>query len=156
MIKLSILGFTAMMTAMGSATAQPSDEKGAIHQVMSGYVDAFARDPRAAAAFYGEPTLIVAQNEVITLVTRNDVEGFLAKVLSDLKPLGYSNTKLSDPRIKMLNATTSLYSMVATRMKKDGTELQRAGFTYLLQKGTAGWRIHETIAADLDKLVSPD
>ncbi len=56
----------------------------------------------------------------------------------------------------MLNATTALYGTVATRMKSDGTELQRAGFTYLLQKGDVGWKIHEVIATDLDKLISSE
>jgi ketosteroid isomerase-like protein len=133
-----------------------SDEKDAIHQVVSGYFDAFARDPAAAAAFYGEPTLIVLPNEVLALATRSDVEGFLAKLLESLKPLGYSRTKLDAPRVKMLNATTALYSTVAIRMKTDGTELQRAGFIYLLHKGGGGWKINEVIASDVDKLISPD
>ena len=41
-------------------------------------------------------------------------------------------------------------------MKTDGTEMQRSGFTYLLLKGDAGWRIHEIIATDIDKLISAD
>ena len=44
----------------------------------------------------------------------------------------------------------------ATLMKADGTEMQRSGFTYLLQKGNDGWRIHEIIATDVDKLFSAD
>jgi hypothetical protein len=56
----------------------------------------------------------------------------------------------------MLNSTTALYSTVAIRMKTDGTELQQAGFTYLLHKGGAGWKINEVIATDLDKLISAD
>ena len=90
------------------------------------------------------------------LSTRTDVEAFLAKLLASLKPSGYSNTKIGVPRIKMLNSTTALYSTIAVRMKSDGTEMQRAGFTYLLQKGSAGWKIHELIATDLDKLISGD
>jgi hypothetical protein len=71
-----------------------SDEKYAIHQVVRGYYDAFARDPAAAAAFYGEPTLIVLPNEVLALATHSDIEAFLAKLLGSLKLLGYSSTKL--------------------------------------------------------------
>jgi ketosteroid isomerase-like protein len=133
-----------------------SDEKDAIHQVVSGYYDAFARDPATAAAFYGEPTLFVLPNEVLALPTRSNVEAFLAKLLESLKSLGYSRTKLDVPRVKMLNSTTALYSTVAIRLKTDGTELQRAGFTYLLHKGGAGWKINEVIATDVDKLISAD
>ena len=84
-----------------------SDEKDAIHQVVSSYFDAFARDPATAAAFYGEPTLFVLPNEVLALATRSNVEAFLAKLLESLKSLGYSRTKLDVPRIKMLNSTTA-------------------------------------------------
>jgi hypothetical protein len=56
----------------------------------------------------------------------------------------------------MLNSTTALFSTVAIRLKSDGTELQRAGFTYLLHKGGAGWKINELIATDPDKLISGD
>jgi hypothetical protein len=133
-----------------------SDEKEAIHQVVSSYFDAFARDPAVAASFYGEPTLIVLSSEVLTLATRGDVEAFLTKLLGSLKPLGYSHTKLDVPHVKMLNSTAALYSAAAIRMKTDGTELQRAGFTYLLHKGDAGWKINEVIATDLDKLISAD
>jgi hypothetical protein len=139
-----------------ASAQQLADEREAIHQVVSGYYDAFARDPTVAATFYGEPTLIVLQNEVRALATRSDVEAFLAKLLGSLKPLGYSNTKLTVARTKMVNATTALYSTVAIRMKTDGTELQKAGFTYLLQKGSAGWKIHEVIATGIDKLIVAD
>ena len=88
-----------------------SGEKDAISQVVSGYFDAFAFDPAAAAAFYGEPTLIVLPSEVLTLATRSDVEAFLAKLLESLKPLGYSRTKLDVPRVKILNSTAALKQM---------------------------------------------
>jgi hypothetical protein len=142
---------------MPSASAQQfSAEKDAIHQVLSGYYDAVACNAAAAAAFYGEPTLIVLPTEVLTLPTRKDVEAFIARLLDSWRPLGYSNSKLSDPRVKILNPTTALYGTVAVRMKTDGAELQRAGFTYLLHKGDGGWKINGLVATDLDKLISAD
>ncbi|OAF05689.1 hypothetical protein AYJ54_01960 [Bradyrhizobium centrolobii] len=143
------------------AQATPPDttsvnEKEAIHKVLSGYYDAFGRDSAAASAFYGEPTLIILPNDVVLLSTRADVEAFFDKFVASLKPSGYSHSKLGDHRVKLLNSTTALYSTVAIRMKTDGTEMQRSGFTYLLHKSNAGWRIHEIIATDLDKLMSAD
>ena len=87
---------------------------------------------------------------------RADVEAFLTKLVSGFKPLGFSHAKVSDPRIKMLSETTAIYSTVAIRYKTDGSELPRGGFTYLLHKGPSGWKIHELIATDMDKLVSAD
>jgi hypothetical protein len=100
--------------------------------------------------------MMVLPNEAFTLSKRADVEGFLSKLLWGLKPLGYSYSKLGDSRIKMLGATTAIYSTIAVRYKTDGTELQRAGFTYIPHKGDSGWKIHELIATDLNKLVSAD
>lgn len=138
-----------------TSTTVSASERDAIQQVVSGYYDAFGRDSVAAAAFYGEPILIVLPNQVIAVRKRADLETFMDKFVAGLKQLGYARSKQAGaPRIKLLNPTTVLYSTVAIRLKADGTELQRAGFAYLLQKGSSGWKIHEIIATDLDKLIS--
>lgn len=41
-------------------------------------------------------------------------------------------------------STTELYGTLAIRIKADGTQLQRSGFTYLLHKITAGWKFTES------------
>jgi uncharacterized NTF2-like protein DUF6841 len=136
---------------------QAENEKEAIQQVVSGYYDALGRDLTEAASFYGEPAMIVLPTDVLALNKRADVEAFLTKLVSGFKPLGFSHAKVSDPRIKMLSETTAIYSTVAIRYKTDGSELlPRGGFTYLLHKGPSGWKIHELIATDMDKLVSAD
>jgi hypothetical protein len=135
---------------------QAENEKEAIQKVVSGYYDALGRDLTEAASFYGEPAMIVLPTDVLPLHKRADVEAFLTKLVSGFKPLGFSHAKVSDPRIKMLNETTAIYSTVAIRYKTDGSEMPRGGFTYLLHKGPSGWKIHELIATDMDKLVSAD
>lgn len=140
----------------GPLPATLASEKDAIHKAISRYYDAVSRSAAEAAAFYGEPTLLVLPNQVTMLAKRADVEDFLAKLLAGLKPLGYSYSKVVDPRTKLLNPTTAIYSTIAIRFKADGSEMQRAGFTYLLQKDNSGWRIHGLIATDLDKLVNAD
>lgn len=131
-------------------------ERDAIHDVVSGYYDAFGRDSAAASAFYGEPTLIIIPNQIIMLRTRADIEASIEELVAALKAGGYSHSKLGDHHVKLLNPATALYSTVAIRMKADGTELQRSGFTYLLHNGNAGWKIHQIIATDLDKLITAD
>jgi hypothetical protein len=139
-----------------SAAPLASSERDAIQQLISGYYDAVGRDPAEAASFYGEPSMIVLPNDVLAMNNRFDVERFLANLVGSLRSLGYSHSKLNDPRIKFLNNNTAIYSAIAIRYKIDGSELQRAGFTYLLRKGPSGWKIHELVATDLDKLVSAD
>jgi hypothetical protein len=137
------------------AQGGPSEQE-AIQKVINGYYDAVGRDPVEAASFYGEPAMIVLPNDVLAMNKLADVEKFLTNLVGSLRPLGYSHSKLNDPRIKFLNNNTAIYSTIAIRYKTDGSELQRAGFTYLLRKGPSGWKIHQLVATDLDKLVSAD
>jgi ketosteroid isomerase-like protein len=97
-------------------------EKDAIEKVVSGYYDAFGRDSAAAAAFFGEPTLIVSPDQVLVLRSRAEIEATFDKFVASLKPGGFSHSKLGDHRVKLLNAATALYSTVVIRMKADGTE----------------------------------
>jgi hypothetical protein len=136
------------------STTTSDSERDTIHGVLSSYYD--TRDSAAASAFFGEPTLVVLPNQVVALGTRAEVEAFFDKLVASRKLSGYSYSKLGDHRVKLLSPTTALYSTIAIRMKADGTEMQRSGFTYLLHKGNAGWRIHEIIATDVDKLISAD
>jgi ketosteroid isomerase-like protein len=143
------------------AQAAPSadttvDEKDAIHTVISGYYDAFGRGTVAESAFYGEPTFFVLPNQVGVLSTRADVQAFWDRAMANLKANGYSHSKFGDYRVKLLNSKTALVSLVATRIKTDGSEMQRFGVLYLLRKGDAGWKIHEFVVTDLDKLISAD
>jgi hypothetical protein len=129
-------------------------DENSIHQVITAYYDAFPRDPAMAATFYGEPAIFALGQGVFALTKRADVEAALASALSELKHRGYSYSKLDNPRIKMLSATTAIYGVVAVRCKVDGTELERAGLTYVLHRDNSNWRIYELIATDLDELVT--
>jgi hypothetical protein len=131
-----------------------SEDEDAVHEVVSQYYEAFVRDPKVAAGYYGEPSLIVLPDEVTSLSTRIDVEAFLKRARETLKARGYLTTEMHAARIKRLNNSTALYATVAIRLKTDGTELERAAFTYLLHRGSAGWKIHALIATDSDSLVS--
>jgi len=150
------LGLSLSSGLILSQPAHAESEKEAIQQVLSDYYDSLGRDPIEAASFYGEPAIVVLATDVLALNKRADVEAFLTKLLGGFKPLGFSYAKLSDPRIRMLSETTAIYSAVAIRYKTDGSEMPRGGFTYLLHKGPSGWKIHELIATDMDKLVSAD
>jgi hypothetical protein len=85
-----------------------ASEKDAVHKAIGGYYDAVSRSAAEGAAFYGKPTLLVLPNQVTVLAKRAEVEDFLAKLLAGLRPLGYSYSKVVDPRIKLLHPTTAI------------------------------------------------
>jgi hypothetical protein len=138
------------------STGTSVNEKDAIQSVMTGYYEAFGRDSAAASGFFTEPALIVAPNGSVLLNTRADVAAALEKLLVALKRSEFSHSRLVDRRIKLLTSTTALCGGIAIRMKTDDTEINRAGWTYLLRKTAAGWQIHGIIATDPDKLISAD
>jgi hypothetical protein len=136
--------------------AQEPGETTAIRRVMLAYYETFPRDSAAAAGFYGEPAFIVQPEGMVVMATRADVEERSGTLLKQLKARGYSVTKKPELRIRMLSARTALCGTIAIRMKTDGSELERVGYTYLLHKDSEGWRIHQVIPTDIDKLISPN
>jgi ketosteroid isomerase-like protein len=124
-----------------------------IQAVLNGYYDAFGRDSAVSASFFCEPALVVFPNQLVRLDSRADVESFYEKYVASLKPSGLSHSRLGEHHIKLLNSTTALCSVVSIRVKVDGTEIERSGFTYLLHKTDAAWKIYELIGTDLDKLI---
>ena len=121
--------------------------------VLSGYYDAFGRDSAAvSASFFSEPALIVFPNQIVRLNSRADVKSFYQEFVASLKLSGSSHSILGEHHVKLLNSITALCSAVSIRVNVDGTEMERSGFTYLLHKTDAGWKIHELIGADLDKI----
>src|SRR5689334_758599 len=116
------------------------EDEQAIQKLVSGYYNTFVVDPILAASHYGEPTLIVLPNQLVSLITRRDVEVFLTRGRDDLTSRGYLSTRMHASRIKRLNATTGLYGTVAIRMKTDGTELERVPLYTCYTKATAAGR----------------
>lgn len=128
----------------------------AIHKLFEAYYDVFARDPTSASANYGEPALMVSSDHVAVLNTRAEVEARLDKILGRLKSEGYVRTELGGPRVTFLTEKTALFRTVAKRLKGDGTELERAGYAYLLVDGASGWKIHAAISVDVDRLYATE
>ncbi len=138
---------TSPSVAMGS-------EQEVIRALLNGYYDTFGHDAAALANFYSEPALVVFPNQLIRLGSRADIASFFDKLAVSLRPSGFSHSKMVDCHVRLLNPTTALCSAVALRLTAAGTEMQRAGITYLLHKSDGEWKIHEAIGTDLDKLIS--
>lgn len=149
-IKSVIIGGAILIS---SAHAQTNEDSQLIVKHFQGYYDAYSKDSKLAATYYGEPVLLVSKTSVKVMATRTEVEDYLSKGLAGLKPLGYAYSGLGEYHIKYLNDSTALFNVVAMRYKADGTEQMRAGFTYLVRKEGAGWKIHANMATDEDKLI---
>jgi hypothetical protein len=87
-----------------------------------------------------------------TLATTDDIVAFIDDVLKRIRPLGYAQSICETISVRMLNPQVALASVVGVRLRVDGSEMQRAAFTYLLMNND-GWKIRQLIATDLDKLL---
>jgi hypothetical protein len=126
----------------------------AIQEIFEAYYDVFARDPGAAAENYGEPALMVSPGHVAVLNTRAEIAAQLGQILGRLKSEGYVRTELGEPRVTFLTDKTALFFTVARRLKDDGSQLEQAGYAYLLVDGTSGWKIRAAMSADVDRLAT--
>ena len=125
-----------------------------IEKLMGDYVALIGNDDtRLAAAFYEEPASIVGPQAFLLLLTKTDVAKFLDDLLLSARPLGYAKSKLEYLATRMLNSEMALCSTITARWRADGSELQRVGTTYLLRRGTEGWKIRQLMMTDLDKLL---
>ena len=125
----------------------------AVHQLFDAYYEDFPRGPAAAASHYADPILLVGPRRA-ALRTRAEVEEALGRILARLKANGYARSEFgASPTVAFLNDRTALFSTVAVRLRADGSELERDGFTYLAVDGPSGWKIHAAMATDPDKLL---
>ena len=123
-----------------------------IKRLLEAYSEAFSGDPRRTAAFYEVPANVIMPRGFRVLTTMDDVVQFIEEVLVRIRPLGYAATTCESISIRLLNSRVALASVVGVRRRADGSEMQRAGFTYLLTNNR-GWKIRQLIATDLDKLL---
>jgi len=131
----------AQTVEQGQAVEQES-EKAAIDRAYRSYVDAFiAGDLSTIMKYCSTPLVVVRQQEVRVLATAADVETFYRAALQRLKERGYSHSKLSEVNVRLLGTGVALVSVVGTRYKIDGSELETLGFTYLFRKTEGVWKL---------------
>ena len=125
-----------------------------IEKLMGDYVALIGNDDtRLAAAFYEEPASIVGPKVFLLLLTKTDVVKFLDSLQLTARPLGYAKSTLEYLATRMLNSEMALCSAITARWRADGSEMQKVGATYLLRRGTEGWKIRQLMMTDLDKLL---
>ncbi len=131
----------AQAVEQGQAAEQES-EKAAIDRAYRSYTDAFiAGDLSTIMKYCSNPLVVVSQKEVRVLPTAADVETFYRAVLQGLKERGYSHSKLSEVNVRLLGTGVALVSIVTTRYKTDGSELETLGVTYLFRKTEGIWKL---------------
>jgi hypothetical protein len=119
-----------------------------LHQFIQDFYDAFSRDGLEASGYFREPAIFIGTRSVISLRTRAAAAAFMLELRRSLVARGYAR---SDPRhrsLRLLAPSTALYSSVSVRLRADGTEMDRVGYTHLIIQDSLGWGILSAIATD--------
>jgi hypothetical protein len=125
----------------------------AAKQVLADYYNAFSTlDIQSILPYFHQPALLIGPLGVIALPTPAAVVPIFGPVMEDLRQRKYRRSELSLQQFKLLSATSALAVGVAIRYKTDGQELERVGLTYLLHKGSDGWKFAVMVLHDTDKV----
>jgi ketosteroid isomerase-like protein len=100
------------------------------------------------APFFHEPCLFMSPQGVMATPTHDAVKEVFKTIAKDLLSKGYGRSELTQLNVERMSATAMLATGVAVRFTADGTELERVGVTYILQKSEDGWRIAVIVIHD--------
>jgi hypothetical protein len=128
------------------------DDTAEVTRILMDYYKAFSTlDPEAIAPFFHEPSLLISPLGVTAARDGAAVGHTFTPVLQGLRTRGYGRSELTMLNVRQLSATVIWASGVAVRYKVDGSELERAGVTYVLNKAGSDWKMAVTILHDADR-----
>ena len=118
-------------------------EKTAVEQVYRDYVAAFSADddPRKAAAYCLEPTMLVGPRLVRVLNSTTETEKWIVEIRSSMRSRGVADVVIDQLNVKLLGQNIALLSATYRRRAKDGAVLDTAAGSYILRKSDQGWKI---------------
>ncbi len=118
-----------------------SDET-AVRQMLGEYYRDFSTlNVQAILPYLNQPALLLGPAGTIALPTPSAIEPIFGPVMEGLRTRGFARSELGSEEIRILSARDALATGIAIRYRTDGTELERAGITYLLRKSDDAWKI---------------
>ena len=113
-----------------------------VGRMLGEYYRAFSTlSVQAILPYLNQPAMLVGPAGAIALPTPSAIEPIFGPVMEGLRTRGFGRSELGAEEIRILSAKDALATGIAIRYKTDGTELERAGITYLLRKSDDGWKI---------------
>jgi ketosteroid isomerase-like protein len=137
-----LFGLALAMALIAPAAAGPAEDEADVTRMMQEYLVSFVTlDAHRIAAHFNEPFVFIWANGTAALATRDDLEAWLKPGYVQLKARGYARSEWTQLRARTLGNGVVIVSAAIVRYKTDGSVLETLGSTYLLRKGTEGWKI---------------
>jgi len=118
-------------------------------QVLTDYYVAFSTtDVATFLPYFYEPSTLIGPQGVLAAPTREVLATIFTPTMEALRARGFSRSEFRVRQARTLSETAELFTGIATRFKKDGQELERVGFTYIMHKSAIGWKIAVVVLHD--------
>lgn len=106
------------------------------------YVRAFeSLDQEAVVPFYHLPCMFIGPLGVAVASDADAARGMASLLIEHARSQGYRRTEIHDLKTSLLGESLASGSGAFARLNSSGEEISRFGFTYLLRKDAAGWKI---------------
>lgn len=98
-------------------------------------------DPSVVATKFHEPAMLVSDETVLTMDTREDVTRLFTAVFEDLAERDYGSSTAEDVAVRPLGTDRALATVEWVRYTKDGDVLERLTTTHLFRRTDDGWKM---------------
>ncbi|HMJ55569.1 MAG TPA: nuclear transport factor 2 family protein [Polyangiaceae bacterium] len=106
------------------------------------YTKAFqSLDPKAVAAHFNEPALMITPQGVNALPNNAAVEQAYARIMAELPAQGYARTEFSQIAERRLGDDLAMLTGSGNWVDKAGKKFMPFGMTYTLRRTGQSWRI---------------
>jgi hypothetical protein len=129
-------------TALHAQTVDTTADRDAVNKVMHDYFEAYSHgDMTVVMNFISVPFLVQGQKGFTAFTATDDAMAWYTKFHDAAVKQGYAKTQWIDLGVKLLGQSYAIAAGTYVRYKTDGTELNRSGGTYLLNKVDGVWKI---------------
>ena len=106
------------------------------------YTKAFqSLDPKAVAAYFNEPALMITPKGVNALPNTAAVEQAYARIMAELPAQGYARTEFSQIAERRLGDDLTMLTGSGSWVDTSGKKFMPFGMTYTLRRTGQSWRI---------------
>ena len=105
------------------------------------YAASNKHDLPGMVSYFHEPVTFIGGAGARSFATHAEAKPFLEQFFARLRAMGAVRTEWAESHVKQLSDRLAVAGIGIVRFAADGRELERAGWTYLLHKTPAGWKI---------------
>ena len=111
------------------------------------YLAAFAacgrgeREAKVLLGYYGVPIVFTTDERSAAVTSEEQVLAVAKQQIDGMRAAQYHHSEVLEASVVVLNATSALYRGAFSRVRPDGSEINRLTVSYLITDGAAGRRI---------------